>query len=54
MGVWPFIRRKLPHISFKLVARPESASPAVGLMEKHKQGLDKLIQTIFTQKEIAV
>jgi len=54
MGAWPFINRKLPDIGLKLVARPESASPAVGLMEKHKQGLDKLIDTIFTQKEIAV
>ncbi len=47
MGAWPFINRKLEHLGFKLVSRPESASPAVGLMEKHKQGLDAILQSVF-------
>lgn len=54
MGAWPFISRKLRDLDIKAVTRPESASPAVGLMEKHKQSLDKIIQSIFKQKEVAV
>jgi len=54
MGAWPFINRKLDCLGFKVVARPESASPAVGLMEKHKQSLDKILETVFKQKEVAV
>ena len=54
MGAWPFINRKLDYLGFKVVSRPESASPAVGLMEKHKQSLDKILETVFKQKEVAV
>ena len=54
MGAWPFISRKLSDMDIRCVARPESASPAVGLLEKHKQSLEKIIQSIFTQKEVAV
>ena len=54
MGAWPFINRRLDYLGFKVVARPESASPAAGLMEKHKQSLEKIIQTIFEQKEVAI
>jgi 2-oxoglutarate dehydrogenase E1 component len=52
MGAWPFINRKLDCLGFKVVARPESASPAVGLMEKHKKGLDQILETVFKQKEV--
>ncbi len=54
MGAWPFINRKLHCLGFKLVARPESASPAVGLMEKHKQGLELILESVFKQKEPVV
>ena len=47
MGAWPFINRKLDFMGFKAVARPESASPAVGLMEKHKKGLDLILGSVF-------
>lgn len=54
MGAWPFINRKLSDFGFKLVARPESASPAVGLMEKHKQGLEKLLDSVFSMQKVTV
>ncbi len=47
MGGWPFVNRKLSRFGFKVVSRPESASPAVGLMEKHKRGLDKILESVF-------
>ena len=52
MGAWPFINRKLDCLGFKVVSRPESASPAVGLMEKHKQGLEKILNGVFKHKEV--
>ena len=52
MGAWPFINRKLDDLGFKVVSRPESASPAVGLMEKHKQGLEQILKSVFNEKEI--
>ncbi|HYQ58441.1 MAG TPA: 2-oxoglutarate dehydrogenase E1 component, partial [Draconibacterium sp.] len=52
MGAWPFINRKLDYLGFRVVGRPESASPAVGLMEKHKKGLDHILESIFKQKEV--
>ena len=52
MGAWPFINRKLANLGFKVVSRKESASPAVGLMEKHKQGLEKILNSAFLVKEI--
>uniref|UniRef100_UPI003217CAC2 2-oxoglutarate dehydrogenase E1 component n=1 Tax=uncultured Draconibacterium sp. TaxID=1573823 RepID=UPI003217CAC2 len=52
MGAWPFINRKLGCLGFKVVARPESASPAAGLMEKHKKSLDLILETVFKQKEV--
>ncbi|WP_167618434.1 2-oxoglutarate dehydrogenase E1 component [Maribellus sediminis] len=54
MGAWPFINRKLPELGLKVVSRPESASPAAGLMEKHKQSLDKIIESIFIPKEVVI
>ncbi len=53
MGPWPFIFRKLNHIGLlRVAARPESASPAVGLMEKHKQGLEHILKSVFVQKTV--
>lgn len=52
MGAWPFINRKLDCLGFKVVARPESASPAVGLMDKHKKGLDQILELVFKEKEV--
>ncbi len=54
MGAWPFFSKKLNDLNLRMVARPESASPAVGLMEKHRQGLEKMIESIFSKKEITV
>ena len=51
MGAWPFINRKLGHLGFELVARKESASPAVGLMDKHKKGLAALLDKVFEVNE---
>jgi 2-oxoglutarate dehydrogenase complex dehydrogenase (E1) component-like enzyme len=30
-----------------VVSRPESGSPAVGLMEKHLQGLNLILEKVF-------
>ncbi len=54
MGAWPFINRKLDCLGFKLVSRKESASPAVGLMEQHRQGLEKILEQVFLIKEPVV
>ena len=50
MGAWPFLREKLKRFGIKGIARQESASPAVGLMEKHKKGLDKILDSVFAAK----
>jgi 2-oxoglutarate dehydrogenase E1 component len=47
MGAWPFINRKLAELGFTVVSRKESASPAVGLMEKHRKELDHILNSIF-------
>ena len=52
MGAWPFIDRKLGEVGFKLVSRPESASPASGLMEKHRQSLQEMLDVLFPEKEV--
>jgi len=51
MGAWPFLSMKLKDWNIQPVARPASASPAAGLMEKHKQSLEKIIQDVFVTKE---
>jgi 2-oxoglutarate dehydrogenase E1 component len=50
MGAWPFIQQKLGHLGFIPTTRKESASPAVGLMEKHKQGLNEILEVAFKIK----
>ncbi len=52
MGAWPFIERKLKDLNLAPVTRKESGSPAVGLMEIHKQGLEKLLDTVFQEKKV--
>ena len=51
MGAWPFVNRKLDYLGFKVASRKESASPAVGLMEQHKHGLEKILKHVFEVKE---
>ncbi len=53
MGVWPFLSRKLSCLGLKGITRPESASPAVGLMEKHVQSLNQILHAVF-EKEVVV
>ncbi len=53
MGSWSFIRRMLPNSSMEVVSRPESGSPAGGLMKQHNLRLDKILTTIFNQKVLA-
>ncbi len=54
MGAWPFINRKLGNLGFTLVSRKESASPAVGLMEKHKKGLEEILDSVFKLNKVVV
>jgi len=47
MGVWPYICRKYSDLNLELVSRPESASPAAGLLEKHKRRLERIMDAVF-------
>ena len=47
MGVWPYIARKYPDLQLELISRAESASPATGLLEKHKRSLERILNTVF-------
>lgn len=47
MGVWPYLFRKYPELNLELVSRPESASPAAGLVEKHRKRLDRIMDSVF-------
>jgi len=47
MGVWPYLFRKYPELGLELVSRPESASPAAGLLEKHKRRLERIMESVF-------
>ncbi|MGV8139435.1 MAG: 2-oxoglutarate dehydrogenase E1 component [Mangrovibacterium sp.] len=53
MGSWGFICRMLPDVRFEVVSRPESGSPAGGLMKQHNLRLDNILTTIFNQKVLA-
>ena len=48
MGVWPYLFRKYPELNLELVSRPESASPAAGLVEKHKRRLERIMDSVFS------
>lgn len=47
MGVWPYLFRKHPELNLELISRPESASPAAGLLEKHKRRLERILEAVF-------
>ena len=47
MGVWPYLFGKYPELGLELVSRPESASPAAGLVEKHKRRLERIMGKVF-------
>ena len=51
-GAWPYIQRKLGHWGFIPATRPESASPAGGLIEQHKRRLKRLLDKIFESDDI--
>jgi len=53
MGAWQHIQRFLPDVPFELIARPASASPAVGLMFQHNSRLKKILDTVFEEKVLA-
>jgi 2-oxoglutarate dehydrogenase E1 component len=53
MGAWPFLQRKLRHINFELAARPESGTPAGGLMKQHNLRLEKIMNKIFREEVLA-
>jgi len=50
MGAWQHILRFMPDVPFELVARPASASPAVGLMFQHNLRLKDILESIFEEK----
>ncbi|HEY3388800.1 MAG TPA: 2-oxoglutarate dehydrogenase E1 component, partial [Prolixibacteraceae bacterium] len=47
MGAWPYISRKYPELQLELISRAESASPATGLLEKHKRSLERILNAVF-------
>lgn len=53
MGAWQHIQRFLPEVPFELIARPASASPAVGLMFQHNNRLKKILDAVFEEKVMA-
>jgi len=53
MGAWPFLQRKLKHLNFEVAARPESGTPAGGLMKQHNLRLEKIMNTIFGEAVFA-
>lgn len=46
-GAWPYLRQKLAHLQMTGITRPESASPAVGLLEHHKKRLKAILDSVF-------
>lgn len=53
MGAWPFVQRKYNQFNFEVIARPESSSPAGGLMKQHNLRLEKIFKSIFDEKVLA-
>jgi 2-oxoglutarate dehydrogenase E1 component len=53
MGAWTHVQRFLPDVPFELVARPDSASPAVGLMYQHNNRLKQILDTVYEEKVLA-
>ena len=50
MGAWQHIQRFLPDVPFEVVARPASASPAVGLMFQHNVRLKQIMEAVFSEQ----
>ena len=50
MGAWPLVSKKLNKLKLIPVTRPESASPAGGLMTQHNKRLKSILDRIFTEK----
>jgi 2-oxoglutarate dehydrogenase E1 component len=53
MGAWSHIQRFLPEVSFTLISRSASASPAGGLMFQHNTRLKKILDSVFEEKVLA-
>jgi 2-oxoglutarate dehydrogenase E1 component len=49
MGAWPYIQRVFKDVQLLLVSRPESGSPASGLLELHKRRLKKILEKVFME-----
>ncbi len=49
MGPWSYIQRVFNEVQFFPVSRPESGSPASGLLELHKKRLNKILDKVFME-----
>lgn len=47
MGAWNFLLRIIPEYEFRAIGRPESGSPATGLLEIHNKQQKKIIDKTF-------
>jgi 2-oxoglutarate dehydrogenase E1 component len=47
MGAWPYIHRVFKDVELLVVGRPESGSPATGLLELHNKSLNKILSKVF-------
>jgi len=50
MGAWSFILRNLRKTNIEVIARKESASPAVGYLKVHNKEQVQLVETAFSSK----
>ena len=49
MGAWSYIQRVFKDVQLLLISRPESGSPASGLLELHKKRLSKILEKVFME-----
>ncbi len=49
MGAWSYLQRVFNDVQLLLISRPESGSPASGLLELHKKRLAKILDKVFRQ-----
>jgi 2-oxoglutarate dehydrogenase E1 component len=47
MGAWPYVSRNYHELNLEPATRPESASPAGGLMAQHNKRLQRILAEIF-------
>lgn len=52
MGAWSFVFRKLRHIPFEYVGRPESASPATGYAKVHHNQSLAILNKLFEKAAV--